>query len=477
MRSPLLSVLAAILTLVAVARPHALASTSASPGAQRLLESTGPRTVAPWIGDSSAYTLDSPVGGDTPTVEVNVVNGNLFVQQPGPYEPIELLLHMDLQYNSLAAGWSAFGNRWTSDMAAETRLAIFGDGSVSPCGPGGYQPAYTPNGDGTYTAPLGGASTVTENGGTYTVLDNATGEVDTFNALGILTGEITELGDTDTLTYDRSGRLTTITNEHGETTRFSYGSSASRTLVTTITAPEDVTATLTYDRSGNLTSYTDYVSGTTSYSYDRSGHLTTITLPSGAPINVTYDGQGRVASVTGRVNPDTGTIPTTSYTYGMDQTRVTDPNGGVTTYMYDGATGRVTHKADPQRGYLRVTVVDSFHGLPIPGARVRITPDSAHASVTLTTDARGITPTVAFPTPPAPTSDPGRSIFWSTVTVSVSAPGHATYTQAGVQIEDYFVQELTAALVPGTGTYAVAADGTVTDHTSHPGHNICLAPC
>jgi RHS repeat-associated protein len=117
--------------------------------------------------------------------------------------------------------------------------------------------------------------------------------------------------------------------------------------VTSIDGPRtdstDVT-TLTYytcatgGACGQLASITNALGHVTTFdTYDAHGRVTEMTDSNGLVTTYTYDGRGRVLTVVG--TPPTGSVRTTTYTYNAagSTTSVTQPNSVVLTYTYNAA--------------------------------------------------------------------------------------------------------------------------------------------
>ncbi len=205
-------------------------------------------------------------------------------------------------------------------------------------------------------------------------------------------------GVTD-VSYDASGRVTSLVDPMSRTTSFSYsGDNASgsggTTLVTdpsgietlyryingeeaqrtvgfgtaeaatwqygyssqclgrTMTIdPDGNVSVALYDASGNLLQTTDPLGRTTSYTYQ--GTLANLpsskTDPEGVETTYAYDAAGDVTKIVTNAASKPST-PSQTFLYGYDArgdlTSATDPNGHVTTYGYD-AYGDRTSKTDP----------------------------------------------------------------------------------------------------------------------------------
>jgi RHS repeat-associated protein len=200
---------------------------------------------------------------------------------------------------------------------------------------------------------------------------------------------------TTTFTYDYRGRRTSITDQNGKKTSYAYDD-ADR--LTSVTDPNNHVTTYTYDTENNLLSIEDANNNTTSFGYDAYGRVIQTTFPSthyeqygyDAANNLTsktdrngqtigyvyddlyrmtqknypnstnveyvydlvsklqqvtdptgtygfaYDNMGRLVGTTTQYTFVTGTY-TNAYTYDANSNRasMTDPQGGVTSYVYD----------------------------------------------------------------------------------------------------------------------------------------------
>lgn len=200
---------------------------------------------------------------------------------------------------------------------------------------------------------------------------------------------------TTTFAYDYRGRRTSVTDQNGKKTSYAYDQ-ADR--LTSVTDPNNNVTTYTYDTENNLLSIEDANSNTTSFGYDAYGRVIQTTFPSthyeqygyDAANNLTsktdrngqtiqyvyddlhrltqknypnstsveyvydlvgklqqvtdptgtygfaYDNMGRLVGTTTQYTFVTGTY-TNAYTYDADSNRVsmTDPQGSVTSYVYD----------------------------------------------------------------------------------------------------------------------------------------------
>jgi RHS repeat-associated protein len=117
----------------------------------------------------------------------------------------------------------------------------------------------------------------------------------------------------DTMTYDHSYRLDTVTEGTRGTIDYGYNADDSRATYAVSGGP---TATYAYypDGSLNTISWTP-VSGNFKYRYTLDGQYQSLTYPNGGTRNYTYDDQGRLTQLT-NLDPIAGNLAT--YAYGYD---------------------------------------------------------------------------------------------------------------------------------------------------------------
>lgn len=141
-------------------------------------------------------------------------------------------------------------------------------------------------------APATDTSTVVDGALSWT-LTSKTGEKRTFDAnSGALTAIIDRNGNTTQLSYDTSGRLTTVTDPAARHLYFNY--SGSSTLVSTVTSDIGITLSYAYDGQGRLTQVTKPDNTTVSFAYDTGSHIITVTDSNGKILEShTYDVVGR----------------------------------------------------------------------------------------------------------------------------------------------------------------------------------------
>ena len=155
-------------------------------------------------------------------------------------------------------------------------------------------------------------------------------------------------------TYDTENNLLSIEDGNSHTTSFTYDAYG---RVTEATFPSTYYEQYGYDAANNLTSKTDRKGQTISYVYDDLNRLTQKMYPDSTTIEYVYDlankllqvtdptgtygfaydNMGRLVGSTTQYSSLSSTTYSNSYSYDANSNRVsmTDPEGGVTSYVYD----------------------------------------------------------------------------------------------------------------------------------------------
>ncbi|MGB9154819.1 MAG: DUF6531 domain-containing protein, partial [Alphaproteobacteria bacterium] len=155
----------------------------------------------------------------------------------------------------------------------------------------------------------------------------------TWNASFHLPATVAEPNRTTTFTYDTNGNLLTRSVSNGTLTSTWTWTYNSYGQVLTAKDPDNNTTTYTYNSNGTLATATDALSHLTRFtSYDSNHRLLSMTDPNGLVIAFTYDGRGRVKTYV------KGSL-TTTYTYDNagNLTKVTRPDSSYTSFTYDNA--------------------------------------------------------------------------------------------------------------------------------------------
>lgn len=191
------------------------------------------------------------------------------------------------------------------------------------------------------------------------------------NGTGPLLAETHALGVT-TYEYDSRSRLTAInrgpsTNDLRERIEYSYDPASGQKTSERYLARESGDwiekrrETYEYDTERRLSSVTHADNTTVAYTYDPAGAMATLKDERHSSPNTfyRYDPAGRLTEVRQTLSTAPGGAIATSYAYDLagNLTSVTDPNGNVTTYLYDDfsqmlrqvspVTGTTTYSYDP----------------------------------------------------------------------------------------------------------------------------------
>jgi RHS repeat-associated protein len=312
-----------------------------------------------------------------------------------------------------------FGLGWTTSW--QTSLSVDGSGNVTIDSGGalGYFPIQA---NGTFLDTNGEYGSLTQSDGIYTFIDTS-GNRYVFLASGLLNYEQDTNGNRITLGYNGQNEMVTLTysnpsdaSEPAEQLGLTYNAQG---FVSKVADGTGDVWTYMYDGTGHLLSVTapgpTPAGLTTSYTYDTGSNpetanaLLSITNPDGSQENFTYDALGRLSTASAN-----GGAEATTYTYAGeaeveeadsadDQTivwynelglpsRVQDPLGGISTYLYDNngnlvsatdAAGDIYQYTYDQNGNLTKTIN------PL-GQIVQMTYDSL-SDLTSITDAGGNT--------------------------------------------------------------------------------------
>jgi RHS repeat-associated protein len=137
-------------------------------------------------------------------------------------------------------------------------------------------------------------------------------------------------GGTLYVTYTRTGKLESYTDQLGHVSSFSYD--AQNRLIR-VDHPDGTAETRTYDAEGCLLTETDQAGRTTRYVYDALGRLVTTTYPDSSTRRFAHDAAGRLVSATDEL----GRTTALTYDAAGRNTSVRDPLGGITNLAYDAA--------------------------------------------------------------------------------------------------------------------------------------------
>ena len=233
---------------------------------------------------------DSAQGGHP----IDLATGNTYIEQkdlsiPGLSGGLSLTRTWNSMWPSSESTFQVglFGPNWRSTY--EERVFLGFDNYMRYSRGNGDFWAFGYNGS-TYSAvaPANALATLAA-GSSYWTLTFQNGEVRRFdNATGNLIAIIDRNGNTTTLAYDSSGRLSTVTDPASRTLTFSYVGSS--TLVTGVTASVGPALTYAYDTQGRLSQVTKPDSTTISFAYNSQSLITSVTDSNGKVLEShTYD--------------------------------------------------------------------------------------------------------------------------------------------------------------------------------------------
>jgi RHS repeat-associated protein len=294
------------------------------------------------VGEQRRFSFtDELTLTDRLAARVNVANGNLLLAATDlRIRGTGLDAEWTRYYNSRAPAVGPLGRGWVAGTGADVRLREHPDGAVSYHAPSGFTARFARTATG-WARPPGVAATLTRDAasGAWTLrFDRGEGRY-LFAASGQLSRIADRNGNELRLAYT-AGRLTTLTDTQGRELSFDYAGER----LAAVTDAAGRVVRYGYDPGGTLlVSVTDAAGGITRFGYT-AGLLTSITTPAGRRVEVGYlaDGSARVASLTRR---DAGGDATTALAYEPALTRVTDPNGSATRYLWEDRD-RVTRVID-----------------------------------------------------------------------------------------------------------------------------------
>lgn len=190
-----------------------------------------------------------------------------------------------------------FGFRWSSNF--EESVFVSSNGLIEYLrGDGGiWQFAFSSgDGNGNVYAPVSPANehvTLIQKQTNWTI-QFQNGEQRTFD---LTTGKLQTIsdrnGNTTTLSYDASSRLTTVTDAAGRHLYFTYANPSSF-FVSGISSDFGISLSYSYDQMGRLTKVTKPDSTTVSFQYDDNGYITAVLDNNNKVLEShTYDSNGR----------------------------------------------------------------------------------------------------------------------------------------------------------------------------------------
>jgi YD repeat-containing protein len=248
---------------------------------------------------------------------INLTNGNTYIQETDlRVAGLGGGLTIQRTWNSL---WPAvvssfesgmFGTNWRSTYeervfpgsgeASGYMVYLRADGTVW----------YFPNG-GALISPANGTATLTQNGTQTWTVTFKNGEQRVFSyATGWLSSIVDRNGNTTTLSYDASDRLTTVTDPVSRHIYFTYGNGGF--LATSVTSDMGISLSYAYDSQGRLSQVTEPDSSTISFQYNSQSLISEVLDSNGIILEShTYDtlGRGLTSSRANGVDAITITYP------------------------------------------------------------------------------------------------------------------------------------------------------------------------
>lgn len=313
--------------------------------------------------------------GDAPSVgnPINIGTGDKFLfESDYGYGRINITRYYS---DSGIGSYSGIGTNWK--LTVDKWIVIYSTTNVQAYRSNGGYYNYNINGttwlpDADITDKLvelkdsGGVRT----GWTYTV--DSTGEVETYDANGLLLSIKDKAGNTQTLTYSTTSTPTSIaplpdlliqvTDQLGRSLKFTYDANA---RISTLITPQGSVISYAYDTNNNLASVTypdgktktyhygetDHVSATPSTGVSYTSSLTGITDENGVRYaDYFYDAEGRATSEHLALGADAASLAFTADANGNPvSTAVTDSRGNVRTYNFTTVLGvvKMTGQSQP----------------------------------------------------------------------------------------------------------------------------------
>ena len=185
---------------------------------------------------------------------------------------------------------------------------------------------------------------------------------DTSQTNYLITTVVDRTGATNVFLYDTNYNLLAITNGLGDASTYAYDTNDNETSFTNALGYVE---TYAYDGAGNQVSTTDMLGYTTYFTYDSRNNLLAITNALNGAASFAYDAKN---NITNSVDFMTNRI-TMQYDANCLMTQKTSPRGGVTRFAYagglltsvtDAVTNTTTFGYDPIGRLIAVTNADGF---------------------------------------------------------------------------------------------------------------------
>jgi YD repeat-containing protein len=289
----------------------------------------------------NATQLKFPIS-DKAALKVNVGSGDaLFTTSDIALPEQGSSLTLGVAYNSLLAGSQVSvgsdGVGWRQREGVDERLYLGADGSLTYLGEDGNAGKFTAGSGSSFVSPpqfhVTLAKSTTACGGTgYTMTWHSPGDVECYNANGLLTSEADRNGNTTAYSYNSSNQETQITytpkgaSSPNETVTATYSGSYLNTLSESGGSLGTRTVTYTVNGNGDLQKVQQADGTLLQFGYDSSHNLTSIENGASITTHLYYDASHRVTSV-GQTYGSCGCTATTRLSYvSATETQVADPN-------------------------------------------------------------------------------------------------------------------------------------------------------
>ncbi len=304
------------------------------------------------VGQRRGYAFDTKTLDDQMSIGINMASRDVMVTNTDfSIASAGHGVSLTRTYNSRSGGDFSMGPDWTMNTGADVFASPLPNGDIVLLGQAaGDEEHFTKtsatcagSGSVAFSAPIGvDADLCRSAGGSLSLTYHASQEVLGFNSTGQETSDTDRNGLATTFTYNSDGTTATVTDTEGRVTNFTYSGG----LVQRITDPAGQPYTYGYT-AGVLTSYTDPAGATTTYAYDSANDLTSITDPNGNVTQIAYDtDDSSIEAGSLTLGYGSGVASTTTYdhadppsgvTGAFGDTDLTDPDGHVSTYVWNSA--------------------------------------------------------------------------------------------------------------------------------------------
>jgi YD repeat-containing protein len=231
---------------------------------------------------------------------INLATGNTYIVQPDIRVPgLGGGLSVVRTWNSawppsqIASSIGMFGANWRSTY--EERVFVGSDHYVRYARGDGSYWAFGYGSAGLVAVAPANVNAALAGGNTYMTLTFQNGEQRRFdNTSGNLIAIIDRNGNTTQLSYDSTGRLTTVTDPASRHLYFAYSNPSFTLLASGITSDIGISLSYSYDTQGRLSQVTQQDSSTLTFAYDSQSRITSVTDSNGKVIEShTYDSESR----------------------------------------------------------------------------------------------------------------------------------------------------------------------------------------